>query len=115
MKKLLFLPLILFSMYLTAQTTDGDYEQGYIRGYSSVTGKTPTKVPTNPNWQQKSTDQVWQSGTDQTRQIAFKSNNGYSQVWGEGYKRGQQDANIALRDAITLKESERKIKKEEKK
>lgn len=32
MKKLLFLPLILFSMYLTAQTTDGDYEQGYIRG-----------------------------------------------------------------------------------
>ena len=112
MKKLLLLPLILFSIYITAQTTDGDYEQGYIRGYSSVTGKTPTKIPTNPNWQQKSSDQVWQSGTDQTRQTAFKSNSGYSQVWGEGYKKGQQDANIVLRDAIVLKDSDKKRKKE---
>ncbi|KGT08142.1 hypothetical protein NV63_17750 [Elizabethkingia anophelis] len=77
-------------MYLTAQTTDGDYEQGYIRGYSSVTGKTPTKVPTNPNWQQKSTDQVWQSGTDQTRQIAFKSNNGYSKFGGKDIREGNK-------------------------
>lgn len=95
MKKIILFGAFLCSSVIFAQKVTGDFSDGYVKGYYSVTKTQPKTVPVSPSWSSSAFNDTYKYADTSEKKQKIVDQAEWQQ-YTDGYEKGIRDGKLDL-------------------